>query len=118
MRRFSFPASSRIRSRVDFDRVFKRCVRSSDSLFTVLARHNELDHPRLGLVVSRKSAGNAVARNRIKRLVRESFRLSQHDLPAVDLVVLSRPGISQNNNAAIKASLNRHWQRIGKRCAR
>lgn len=83
----------------------------------MLARRNDLQHARLGTVVSRKSAGNAVARHRIKRLARESFRLAQHELPAVDLVVLSRPGISLRSNAAIAASLTQHWHRITAKCA-
>ena len=117
MRRFVFPGELRLRSRVDFDRVFKRCVRSSDHLFTVLARNNDKQHPRLGLIVSRKNAGNAVARHRIKRLARERFRLAQHELPATDLVVIARPGLSRAANAELAISLDRHWQRIIERCA-
>ena len=118
MRRFEFSERLRLRSRVDFDRVFKRCERSSDHLFTVLARRNDKMHPRLGLVVSRRSAGNAVARHRIKRLVREQFRLAQHELPFADMVVISRPGLSTSSNEELVSSLTRHWRRIADRCAR
>ena len=118
MRRFVFSERLRLRSRVDFDRVFKRCERSSDHLFTVLARRNDKLHPRLGLVVSAKSAGNAVARHRVKRLVRERFRLAQHELPAADIVVIARPGLSTHNNEELVTSLARHWRRIAARCAR
>jgi ribonuclease P protein component len=56
-----------------------------------LARPNGLGHPRLGLTVPRR-VGKAVRRNRLKRLLREAFRLNQHELPqGMDYVVLVRP---------------------------
>ncbi len=84
----------------------------------VIARPNGLEHPRLGLAVGVKAAGNAVNRNRIKRLVRESFRSRQLDLPAVDLVVNARPAAGKAPNAEIAASVAVLWNRIAQRCAR
>ena len=75
----------------EFSAVYEARVRESRGPLTVYARPNDLPHPRLGLSVSRK-VGTAVRRNRIKRLVRESFRLLQHDLPqGYDLLVVVRP---------------------------
>ena len=84
----------------------------------VLARPNGLGHPRLGMAVGVKSAGNAVNRNRVKRAIRELFRHRQHELPPVDLVVNSRPAAGKATNAQIAASLTVLWARIAERCAR
>jgi len=89
-----FPQSCRLRSRLDFGRVYRRRRSVSDERLIVYGLPNELDRSRLGLSVSRKY-GNAVARNRFKRLVREAFRLSRRDLPVgLDLIVIPRPGVA------------------------
>jgi len=96
-----------------YQRVFKRCgVRASDRFMTILAVTNDLQHPRLGTAVSIKAAGNAVQRNRIKRLIRESFRLHQELLGSSDLVVLVRPGISSRSNHQLLSALDNHWRTI------
>ena len=92
-------------------------IRASDPLFMVIARPNGLEHARLGLAVGVRAAGNAVNRNRIKRLVRESFR-RQTGLPAADLVVNARPAAGQASNADLSASITALWTRIAQRCAR
>jgi len=113
-----FPRALRLTRAREFSRVFQRAVKSSDDCFTLLAAANQLGHPRLGLAVSRKHARRAVARNRIKRVVRESFRLHQHQLGPVDVVVLARPGLENKTTAQMHASLRRHWARLQQRCAR
>jgi len=76
----------------EFERCYARKRSASDNVLVVYACENGLDHPRLGCSVSKK-LGGAVSRNRYKRLLREAFRLTQHDLPkGVDLVVIPRPG--------------------------
>lgn len=91
-----FPGRFRLKTAGEFQRVYqKRCSVSDDSLI-VYAVANDLDHPRIGLSVSRK-IGNAVIRNRWKRLLREAFRTQREQLPTgVDLVVLPRAGSEPN----------------------
>jgi ribonuclease P protein component len=90
--KFSFPQSRRMKSPAEFERCYLRKRSASDTILIVYACENGLGHPRLGCSVSKK-LGGAVVRNRYKRLLREAFRLTQHDLPeGVDLVVIPRPG--------------------------
>ena len=112
-----FPRCARLSGPAAFTKVFARPVKSSDRYFTVLARPNGLDYPRLGMAISRKIARSAVVRNRIKRIVRESFRHRQLQLGGMDWVVMGRSDTAQQENAVLFASLQRHWQRLASSCA-
>lgn len=94
----------------------KRGCRIRDELFNVFAIVNSLPHGRLGLAVSKKVSLRAVDRNRIKRQVRESFRLHQENLAGLDVVVMANPGAKQSPAPALRDSLNQHWERIARQC--
>src|SRR6185503_19284271 len=80
-------AEDRIRKQADFDRIYGSRVFAADGVLVVNGAPNGLAHARLGLSVSKK-VGNAVVRNRWKRLIREAFRLAREGLPVgIDLVV-------------------------------
>ncbi len=105
----------------EFSRVFKNPVRSSDRYLTVLAVardevkiENSDFGSRLGLAISKKNAKRAVDRNRIKRLIRESFRQNQQNLPAIDLVIMAKPGTKSAKNQQIFQSLEQHWNKLAK----
>jgi ribonuclease P protein component len=90
-RSYTLPKSRHLRLPSEFAAVYEAKVRESRGPLTLYALPNALGHARLGMSVSRK-VGTAVRRNRIRRLIRESFRLLQHDLPqGYDLVVVVRP---------------------------
>jgi ribonuclease P protein component len=94
--------------------VFKQPKRSRDQYYLILACRNQLAYPRLGLIVSKKRLRRAVSRNRIKRIVRNDFRLNQHQLPAIDIVVLAYQPVETENNTVLVAALAQHWQRLNK----
>jgi ribonuclease P protein component len=71
---------------------------------------------RVGLVVSRKVSTTAVVRNRVKRQIRESARRHQQRLEGLDLVVVAHAAAADSENAALQASLQRHWTGIITKC--
>ena len=107
-----FLKRARLLKPAEFSRVFKQAIRSSDRHFTILASGNKFAYPRLGLAISKKNAKRAVDRNRIKRIIRESFRQHQSQLPAADFVVLAKPGTRKASNGELFDSLDGHWKRL------
>ncbi|MBS3785964.1 MAG: ribonuclease P protein component [Gammaproteobacteria bacterium] len=112
----SFPRSVRLTRSQDFKAVFAGAEKQADRYLTVLYRQNTVSQARLGLAISKRVAKNASDRNRLKRLIRESFRQTRHDLPAVDIVVMVRPIACNTENATLLASLHSLWQRISQTC--
>jgi len=112
MHRLTFPAQRRLRRKSEFDATYARGRRFANGFFAVTASSNDKHGARLGMAVAVRTAGNAVERNRIRRIVRESFRLHQHTLPAVDLVVSARPKARGASGAELHASLVALWTKV------
>jgi ribonuclease P protein component len=108
---FRFQKQNRLPDAAAFGRVFKKATRSRDKFFTVLCRDNQDDIARLGLAISKKQCRKATARNRIKRVIRESFRQHQLELRGLDLIVINQPAAALAKNSEINASLERHYER-------
>jgi ribonuclease P protein component len=90
--RHRFRPEQRLRTGAQYERVYKQGARAGDAVFQVHALPNGLSHARLGMSVSARTVGNAVNRNRVRRLIREVFRHECGLMPPVDVVVTSRPG--------------------------
>jgi ribonuclease P protein component len=112
-----FPKSVRLRRQSEFDRVYDGNVFAADDVLVIRARRNQRNVSRLGLSVSRK-VGNAVVRNRWKRLIREAFRKQRLELPGgMDLVVRPKKGATCDYRS-IERSLGRLAIRLEKNLSR
>lgn len=111
-----FTRQQRLLKANEYQFVFNKSYKSTDPYFTILARANRQKFARLGLAIAKKRVSLAVKRNRIKRLIRESFRHHQFSLAGIDAVVLAKNSIDQINNHTLLDSLARHWLNVSRRC--
>ncbi|MFY0991639.1 ribonuclease P protein component [Halomonas sp. C05BenzN] len=115
MSRQDFPRRLRLLTAGDYRRVFDTAAyKVHGKGLMALASPNDLGHPRLGLVFSKKNVRRAVDRNRLKRLARESIRLQQQRLPSVDIVILARRGAHELDNDTLHRQLHGMWKRLAR----
>jgi ribonuclease P protein component len=94
---FAFGRDRKMRKTDEFSSVFRfRCVRGGAGL-DVLAAPNGLDYARLGLIVPKKIISTAAGRNRVKRLLREGFRLYQMELAGLDVVARLKARVEEDS---------------------
>jgi ribonuclease P protein component len=99
------PKEKRLRRKKEFAQVFAQARKRHSPHLLFLTRENGGGHSRIGLTVSRK-VGNAVVRNRIKRMLRESFRRLERDVwPPLDVVVIARKGAADLDYEAVKKAI-------------
>lgn len=96
--RFGFGADRRLAKKTDFERLLREGSRRTRSGYTFFVSMRAAGPPRLGILITRKHAAKATVRNRIKRCIREAFRLEQGALGALDVLVRppfgARPGVA------------------------
>jgi len=120
---FAFSRSLRLLTPQDFKQVFDAAAfKVSTKEVLILARANALGHPRLGLVIAKKHVRRATARNRIKRIIRETFRHQQQlftgPAAGLDVVILARGGIDRLDNRSLHEQLNPLWRQLQRKASR
>ena len=112
----SFDRRRRLLSAGDYRSVFEGSqFKAGQNEVLLLARGNTLDRHRLGLAIAKKHLPLAVQRNLLKRLARERFRSFPAFEPALDIVVLSRPGARDAGRDALREALERQFARLQRR---
>ncbi|HUA80800.1 MAG TPA: ribonuclease P protein component [Dyella sp.] len=106
------PREARIRRAGDFAVLRQDSGRLGGRCFSVRYRQNDVGQARLGLAISKRVSKLAVDRNRLKRLVRESFRRARHRLPPVDLMVMAREQACDVPGPALLAELDALWRKL------
>jgi ribonuclease P protein component len=111
-KRKTFTKDDRLLKRSDFQRLSKSGKRIQNRYFIVYISRNDLQRCRLGLTVTRK-VGNAVARNRIKRLAREYFRQNRHIIKDYwDISLIAKRECIEVTNKALLSALENIFVRI------
>ena len=110
---FAFSRDLRLCSAADFKQVFDYTdIKVSSRHLLILARVNHLEHPRLGLVIAKKNIRFATGRNRVKRHIRETFRLQQDNIGHLDIVVLARRGLGELESRDMNTLLTKQWSKL------
>ncbi|REG83865.1 ribonuclease P protein component [Marinomonas pollencensis] len=116
MTEYCFPRHVRLLNAGDYQSVFNN---TSSKVFAgeflLLATKRDDDQTRLGLIVAKKTDKRAVGRNRIKRLVRDSFRHHKIPLAGLDIVFLARQGIKELDNPTLHKRLDKAWDQLAKK---
>jgi ribonuclease P protein component len=112
-----FPRCLRLLNGGDFQAVFDAPDwRITDRYFLILAKRNQRSQARLGLVIGRRKARRAVDRGAIKRRAREQFRLRQHQLAGLDLIILLRGACPEQGGRSLTPELGRLLDKLLAKC--
>lgn len=110
---FSFPRQRRLLNAGEFRHVFDQaCYKAYCPGLLLLAAPSQTEEARVGFVIGKKHVRLAVNRNRIKRVVRDSFRHHQHDLPPLDIIVLAVKGAANIDTQQLHGQLDKAWRQL------
>jgi ribonuclease P protein component len=107
-----FPKALRLTTKTQFEQTFSQAKKIATKLYAIFYCQNNVNHPRLGLVVPKKSIRQANDRNTFKRVVRDSFRLNKQQLGSIDIIVLSYREAAQVSKKDLCQHLAKQWQRL------
>jgi ribonuclease P protein component len=109
-----FPPSARVLRKVEFEAAYRQGSRHGNAHFSVTVHPNQLSGARLGMAIAARTVGKAVSRNRLRRIIRESFRQARDGLPSVDVIVGARVAARTASAGELRASLDKLWNKVSR----
>jgi ribonuclease P protein component len=110
--KFGFGKSLHIIHNEHIRQVCRKGKKLGSAFAAVFFYPNDVAHPRLGVSIGKKQVAKAVSRNQIKRITRESFRLNQHMLPAMDIVLIFYKPVLTQDKKQLRSFIDQQWQRL------
>jgi ribonuclease P protein component len=108
---YSFPAKLKIKKNNEIKQLFRQKKIAQNSL-VIFSKQNNLSYPRLAVTITKKNIRTAVARNRIKRIIKESFRLHQNIIQGFDVIVKVYKEAGLLTNKEISQCLKKLWEKL------
>jgi ribonuclease P protein component len=112
LKKFSFSRKLRLTTKADFQAVFDDAKKVNQKYLLALFKKNTKTHPRVGIMISKKNVHDASDRNRIRRIIRESFRHQQEKLKGFDIIVMGRSQCGTIENPKLKEMIQLIWEKI------
>jgi ribonuclease P protein component len=95
-----------------FSQVFQKASKISGCNFAILAKPNNLDYPRIAVMIARRNVKNATDRNRIKRVIKECTRANQEQIKGNDILVIGYKSLDKLSNKELTSCLEKKWQKL------
>ena len=111
---FCFNKNHKLTKSIEFEKVFANHKQFNTNYLRINYVHNQLDRPRLGLIISKKNHKKANKRNYMKRILRELFRKQQLSLPNIDIIIRLKWYFTRNNFHEVNYEFEKFVKRINK----
>jgi ribonuclease P protein component len=108
----TFSRKHRIITKEEFKYIFDKAKKISQKDLLILYKPNQKTFARLGLSIGKKTSKSAVNRNRIKRIIRESFRVYRESLKNVDIVVIARQSCDNMSKQKLREGIDKLWEKL------
>lgn len=107
-----FPRSHKLTTTTEYKTLFDDSYKVSQKYLLILFKPNNKPYARLGLIVSKTVAKSAAIRNKIKRVIRESFRFHQEKLIGFDIIVIARQSCDKLSKLKLREGIDQLWERL------
>ena len=111
-KQLSFPRQRRLVTKAEFKSIFDKSKKINQRHLVLLFKPNQSDFARLGVIVAKRTVNSAVKRNRIKRILRESFRHNQDSLKGMDIIVIARQQCDKLSNQKLREGIDDLWVKL------